>query len=223
MFNMMNMKKLLTILLTAIFVTVSCDQHDEIWEQLRDHEQRIEQLEKQCRELNSNVEALQAILAAVQQNDYVTDIIKVMEDGVEVGYSITFSKSGTITIYHGADGSAGTNGATPQIGVKKAEDGSYYWTSDGEWITDENGDKILAAYSDGGDGKFITPQFRIVDDVWYVSYDNGNSWRMIEIPAAGTDSSGGDSFFKDVIYDGEYICFIQIGRASCRERVCLSV
>ena len=181
-------------------MVVSCERYEEIWEKLRDHEQRIEQLEKQCRELNSNVKALQTILAAVQQNDYVTDVMKVMENGVEVGYSITFAKSGTITIYHGADGAAGTTGATPQISVRKAEDGSYYWTSNGEWITDENGDKIPAAYSDGGDGKYITPQFRIVDDVWYVSYDNGNSWREIE---SGNDEE--DPLFKSVSYDGSYV------------------
>ena len=198
MFNMMNMNKLLAILWAAIFVTVSCDRHDEIWEQLRDHEQRIEQLEKQCRELNSNIAAIQTILAAVQQNDYVTQVMKVMEDGVEVGYSITFAKSGTITIYHGA---AGTTGATPQIGVKKAEDGSYYWTSNGEWITDENGDKIPAAYSNGGDGKYITPQFRIVDDVWYVSYDNGNSWRVIVMG----DNEEEEQFFQNVTYDSKYV------------------
>ena len=192
------MKKLLTIFFAAIFVTVSCDQHNEIWEQLRDHEQRIEQLEKQCRELNSNVEAIQTILAAVQQNDYVTDVMKVIENGVEIGYSITFAKSGTITIYHGA---AGTNGGTPQIGVKKASDGAYYWTSDGEWITDENGDKIPAAYSDGGDGKYITPQFRIVDDVWYVSYDNGNSWRVVVMG----DNEEEEQFFQNVTYDSKYV------------------
>ena len=103
--------------------------HKDIWNELRDHEQRIEQLEQQCRELNSNIEAVQAILAAVQQNDYVTEVMKIMEDGVEVGYSITFAKAGTITIYHGANGA---DGGTPSIGVKKASDGSYYWTSNGE-------------------------------------------------------------------------------------------
>ena len=195
------MKRLFNILCAVLLLALTACQYDEIWEQLRDHEQRIEQLEKQCRELNSNVEALQAVLAAVQQNDYVTEIMKVMEDGVEVGYSITFSKSGTITIYHGADGSAGTNGATPQIGVRKAEDGSYYWTSDGEWITDENGDKIPASYSDGGDGKYITPQFRIVDDVWYVSYDNGNSWRVIVMG----DNEEEEQFFQNVTYDSKYV------------------
>ena len=52
------MKKILTILLTAITLAMSCDQHEDIWNELRDHEQRIEQLEKQCRELNSNMQAV---------------------------------------------------------------------------------------------------------------------------------------------------------------------
>ena len=191
------MKRLFNILCAVLLLSLTACQYDEIWEKLREHEQRIEQLEKQCCELNSNIAAIQTILAAVQQNDYVTEVMKIMENGVEVGYSITFAKSGTITIYHGADG---TNGDTPQIGVKKASDGVYYWTSNGEWITDENGDKIPAAYSDGGDGMFITPQFRIVDDVWYVSYDNGNSWRVIE----PTDEDE-DELFQNVTYDQRYV------------------
>ena len=194
------MKRLFNILCVVLLLALTSCQHEDIWNELREHEQRIEQLEKQCRELNSNIEAIQTILAAVQQNDYVTEVMKIMEDGVEVGYSITFAKSGTITIYHGTDGTDGAAGATPQIGIKKASDGAYYWTSNGEWITDENGDKIPAAYSDGGDGMFITPQFRIVDDVWYVSYDNGNSWRVIE----PTDEDENE-LFQNVTYDQRYV------------------
>ena len=98
------MKKLFTtILCSMLLLAVSGCQHEDIWNELREHEQRIEQLEKQCRELNSNVEAIQAILTAIQENDYVTEIMKIMENGVEVGYSITFAKGGTVTIYHGTD------------------------------------------------------------------------------------------------------------------------
>ena len=195
------MKRIYTIFCAVMMMAVAGCQHEEIWDKLNDHEQRIEQLERQCRELNSNIEAIQTILAVVQQNDYVTEVMKIMENGVEVGYSITFAKSGTITIYHGTDGTDGASGATPQIGIKKASDGAYYWTSNGEWITDENGDKIPAAYSDGGVGMFITPQFRIVDDVWYVSYDNGNSWRVI----AMGDNEGAEQFFQNVTYDSKYV------------------
>ena len=198
-YNMM--KRLFNTLLTVLLLALTGCQHEEIWDKLNDHEQRIEQLEKQCRDLNSNIEAVQKILQALQEHDYVTEVMKIMENGVEVGYSITFAKSGTITIYHGTDGTDGAAGATPQIGIKKASDGAYYWTSNGEWITDENGDKIPAAYSDGGDGKFITPQFRIVDDVWYVSYDNGNSWRVIVMG----DNEGTEQFFQNVTYDSKYV------------------
>ena len=194
------MKKFAVIIITLLSA-ISCTNLDEVWAELREHEERIEKLEALCNKLNSNVEAIQTILTALEQNDYVTDIVKVMEDGVEVGYSITFAKGGTVTIYHGTDGTDGAAGATPQIGIKKASDGAYYWTSNGEWITDENGDKIPAAYSDGGDGKFITPQFRIVDDVWYVSYDNGNSWRVIVMG----DNEGTEQFFQNVTYDSKYV------------------
>ena len=162
------MKRFAYIILAAIATLVSCNTYDyeSILEQLRDHESRIQKLEALCNKLNSNVEAIQAILTAMEQNDYVTDIVKVMEDGVEVGYSITFAKGGTVTLYHGADGTDGTDGkdgAAPKIGIKKAQDGEYYWTADGEWMTDENGEMIPAVVADDPDGEYVTPQFRIAD------------------------------------------------------------
>ena len=172
------MKKLIILCTTLVLAVTAC-QHQEIWEELRDHEQRIEQLEKLCRELNSNIEAMQAVLTAVQQNDYITDVMKLVENGVEIGYSITFAKGGTVNIYHGADGSDSTDGTSPKIGVKKAPDGAYYWTSDGEWLTNDQGAMIPATVTDP-DGNYVTPQFRVADGLWFISYDNGNSWREIE-------------------------------------------
>ena len=97
------MKKLLTILCTALMLATSCERYEDILDRLNSLEQRVEELENQCRRLNSNVDALQTVLSAVQQNDYVTEVMKIMEDGAVVGYSITFAKAGTITIYHGED------------------------------------------------------------------------------------------------------------------------
>ena len=104
------MKRFAYIILTAVTTLVSCTNLDEIWAELRDHEERIQRLEALCNRLNSNVEAIQTILTALEKNDYITDIVKVMEDGVEVGYSITFAKGGTVTIYHGTDGADGKDG-----------------------------------------------------------------------------------------------------------------
>ena len=171
------MKKYISILLATLALATSCTRFDDsaIWEELLNHKERIEKLEAECNRLNSNIEALQTILEALQANDYVTDITKIVEDGTEVGYSITFAKGGTVTIYHGTDGT------TPKIGVQKAGDGQYYWTSNGEWLTGEDGEKIPATVATT-DGKYITPQFRIVEGVWYISYDNGNTWKQLPVP-----------------------------------------
>ena len=75
------MKKLFIILIMAVAMAVSC-HHEDIWNELRDHEERIQRLETLCNKLNSNIEAMQAVLTALEQNDYVTDIVKVVENGI---------------------------------------------------------------------------------------------------------------------------------------------
>ena len=184
-----------------LLLAVSGCQHEDIWNELREHEQRIEQLEKRCRELNSNVEAIQAILTAIQQNDYVTEVMKIMEDGVEVGYSITFAKGGTVTIYHGTNGA---DGAAPQISIRKAQDGKYYWTADGEWMTDENGEMIPAVVANDPDGEYITPLFRVADGKWDASGDNGNTWMEIW----NISEDGNCRFFQSVTYNNDYLTLI---------------
>ena len=200
------MKRFIAIVLTLAAV-IACQRFDyeSILEQLRDHEERIAKLEAECRKLNSNIVALEAVLDAISSNDYVTEVVKIMEQGVETGYSITFAKGGTVTIYHGTDG---TNGSTPKIGIRKAADGEYYWTADEEWLTDEEGNKIPAAHSDSGDGRYITPQFRIAEGVWYISYDNGNSWKEIEAGKENGSTENDGLFFKDISYDGDYLYLI---------------
>ena len=136
------MKRYIYIIL-AVISLVACEKNDinKIWEQLRDHEARIQKLEALCNKLNSNIEAMQAVLTALEQNDYVTDVVKVVENGIEVGYSLTFAKGGTVTIYHGSNGA---DGAAPKVSIRKAADGEYYWTADGEWMTDDEGNMIPA-------------------------------------------------------------------------------
>ena len=68
------MKKVF-IIITAIISIISCTNLDEVWNELRDHEERIQKLGALCNKLNSNIEAMQAVLTALEQNDYVTDIL----------------------------------------------------------------------------------------------------------------------------------------------------
>ena len=54
--------------------------------------------------MNTNITSLQLIVEALQGNDYVTGVTPVVENGKTIGYTITFIKSGPVTIYHGKDG-----------------------------------------------------------------------------------------------------------------------
>ena len=156
------MKKLLTYLLSAMMIfAVGCSEEFDdsaIWENLNSLESRVAALEQLCKQMNTNITSLQSIVEALQNKDYVTSVAPITEDGKTIGYTITFSKSGAVTIYHGKDGKDGQNGAngkdgyTPTIGVAKASDGKYYWTLDSEWLTDKDGNKIPATGKDGKDG-----------------------------------------------------------------------
>ena len=121
-------------------------------------EDRVTALEKLCAEMNSNITALQGIVNAATTGDYITNVTPLVTDGVTTGYTIEFAKSDPITIYYGkdgvngTDGTNGTDGHTPAINVKQDTDGIWYWTIDGEWLLDENCQKVKAVGLDGKDG-----------------------------------------------------------------------
>jgi hypothetical protein len=208
------MKKIIfSIMIMFAFVACETDA-TAIWDKLKDHEARIAKLETLCDQLNTNISSLQAILSALENNDYVTGVTPIVEGGKEIGYTITFTKSKPITIYHGKDGEKGQDGEngkdgedgqdgkdgedgqTPIIGVKMDEDGIYYWTLNGEWLLDDQGNKIKAVGLDGANGENgITPKLKIENDYWYVSYDDGATW--IELfKAVGEQGEKGDKETK---------------------------
>ena len=87
----------------------------------------------------------------------------------------------------GTDGTNGTNGAdglTPSIG------------ENGNWWIGATDTGVKAAATDGADGKDgadgtngvdgRTPQLKIGNDnLWYVSYDNGQNWESLNVKATG--------------------------------------
>ena len=223
------MKKIITIILLGMSLFVGCENiyRDELAQIHKEIDDINARLDAFCNETNTNIAALQTMIAALQAKDYVTGVVPVIENGKEVGYQITFDKSGKVTIYHGKDGADGADGAdgkdgkdgyTPQIGVRLHTDGIYYWTLDGEWLTDENGNMIKAVGVDGTDGKdgedgtdgaagpqgpqgeqgepgkdAVAPQLRIEDGDWYISVDGGKTWDYLGQATgdAGQDGAAG--------------------------------
>ena len=152
----------------------------------------FEALQRLCNETNTNLSALQTIVTALQNNDYIRSVGPLTENGKVVGYTIKFAKSNPIVIYNGKDGTDGVDGNTPVIGVKKDGDGIYYWTLDGEFII-VDGQKIKAQGTDGSDGADgVTPKLEIREGYWWISYDNGTNWTQLG-KATGEDGKDADS------------------------------
>ena len=176
--------------------------------------------------MNTNIVSIQTIVNVQQSGDYITGIVEIKKDGKVIGYTITFANHEPITIYHGQDGKDGADGkdgqdgtngssSTPVIGVAKDTDGVYYWTLNGEWLLDDNGNKLPVSGSNGqngtngSDGQYgedgkdgedgtagaggkdgVTPQLKIEEGYWYVSYDNGSTWKELG-KAVGEDGKDG--------------------------------
>ena len=82
---------------------VSCYDDSDLRATLDDHEQRLEAID-------SNIAALQTLVEAVEDADYIVSVKVIKKDGEEVGYEITFAEHGEIEIYHGTDGKDGKDG-----------------------------------------------------------------------------------------------------------------
>jgi hypothetical protein len=226
------MKKLWSMLaiLAALFIVSCGDDYDDtaIKNQINDLENRVANLEQLCQQMNTNISSMQTILNALQERDYITSVTPIKEGDAVIGYTINFAINDPITIYHGKNGADGKDGYVPVIGVAKFEDdGLYYWTLDGEWLTDAEGNKVRAQGLDGGTGDGgsegsagkdgITPQLKIKLNYWYISYDNGATWERLG-PATGADGANGrpgkdgDSFFENVYEDEDgYVHFVLVG------------
>ena len=237
------MKKLLyaVMLVLGMSAAISCEKFDDtdIWKEISALQSRVSKLEDMCKEMNTNISSLQTVVGALQNNDYITNVAPVVKAGETIGYTITFAKSGSITILNGEngkdgvdgqdgqdgqdgkDGEDGKDGTTPVISIVLGEDGLYYWTINGEYLLDANGNKIATSGKDGIDGKDgedgqdgkdgITPQLKIENGGWYVSVDNGATWKYLgsatstsSSPIVSVDTSN-DDFVSFVLNDGSSI------------------
>lgn len=192
------MKKLLFLSLCLPLLWCSgCNEYDDqpIRDRIDGIEDRLEYLEDLCRQMNSEIGTLQELVQALLNQDSVQGVTPIVRDGQTVGYTITFTKSAPISIYNGEDGKSAS---APVIGVAQ-EEGVWYWTVDGSWMTAPDGQKISAEGKQGAQG--ATPQLRIAEGYWELSYD-GTTWTRLG-QASGEPGEQGDSLFSGVDPDGE--------------------
>lgn len=172
-------------------ILLGCDKYDDsaLKSDIDDLKSRVAALEQRCKNMNENLSSLQAIVDAIQKQDGIVSVVD-LQDGQ--GYSVKFVSGKVIYLYNGK---SGEDGVTPKISVRQDSDGLYYWIVNGEWLL-VDGKKVRADGHDGLNGKdgqdAITPQFKIEDRFWYISYDNGKSWTELG-KAVGDDGDNGQN------------------------------
>ena len=175
------------IAIASVLLFAACEKYDDsaLVARMDKAEANIKELQTLLSQINTTISGLANTVDALQKQDRIVSVSK-LDDGN--GYVVEFSQSGKITIYNGKngidgkdgkDGTNGTNGTngqdgkTPTIGVKLDADGNYYWTVNGEYLLDENGNKIAAT------AHVATPQLRINNGNFEISYNGGVTWEII--------------------------------------------
>ena len=208
------------LLVTVITFTYGCRDTwlDRMWmsnvayeDSIKENALRLARLQDICDSLDREMVSLRALAKAIDEKDYIIGIDSVWENGKTVGYLISFKHNNPVRISHGRDGKDGQpgsdgqdgfdgdNGVAPTIGMTPTPDGRYCWTINGKVILDDTGRPV---YVDGEDA--VPPRFKSENGVWFVSYDDGNSW----IQTGPSEGKRGDSMFKDVTISDTEVRFI---------------
>ncbi|MBO4263182.1 MAG: Ig-like domain-containing protein [Bacteroidales bacterium] len=174
---------------------LACEKYDDsrLWDKIDQLEERIGVIEQKLRGINTDIQALQAAVSALQSRRDIMSVVPITG-----GFTIVFSDGQSYDIVSGSG-----NGETAVIGVKE-EGGRYYWTittgGTTRYLTDDAGNKLPVTGADG-----VTPRLKVDNEgYWMVSYDGGRNYEYVlddagnRVPAIAESGSG---FFRDVRYE----------------------
>ncbi len=187
------MKRIFSIILSAVLMlsAVSCTK--EIQEGINTMIKRISELETVMISINEYYSNTSKVVAALEEHDMIRSITPVKK-GESDAYLVTFVSGHTLTLLQGIDG------ISPNLGIRKYDDGIFYWTvqygsEEPQWLLSNLGLKIRASA--------MTPLMKIEDGWWQYSYDGGASYiRLCE--ATGEP---GTSVFKNISISDSFVAF----------------
>ncbi len=192
------MKKIGSILMLLALCLISCNNTDDLQDDVDALKIRVTALESQIRDINKNIESVSEL---VQNGIFITRI----EEQADA-YALTLNNGQTLSLYMKND----KNLLCPLIGIDK--DG--YWTV---CYDTEAGFKQLLVDGEpvkakGEDGK--TPEFTVdADGFWKIRYGKEEEFRFVykegtteKVSATGGGSAATDSFFEKVeVADNELV------------------
>ena len=176
----------LPLLLSMLFLSALTGCTGMVQDELDETHAKLKALQDVAAVANNELTALSKIVSLLDDSHTIDPVSLKMTDD---GYEVTFRDGKTIVIPFGKDGVDGRT--LIPVGVKQDEDSLYYWTVDGEWLTDDEGNKMRAGATDGAAGEAgadgIVPQIKVEDGSWWISYDE---WETKEELATCDEMNG---------------------------------
>ena len=154
-------------------------------------------LDSFCEIMNANIASLQAIVEAFEGDDYVASFEETKNSMPEdyVTYSVKFNAGSSAVIWCRKDGN--DSKGVPQISAAQDENGKWYWTLDGKWLS-IGGSTVPVL--EGEDA----PRICAKDGRWMISGDAGATWKDLS-EMDGQAVSPGKYIFDDVYKKGSFL------------------
>lgn len=193
----------------AAALTACSVEYDEgpLRDRIDDLNAQIDALEQLATASNADIAAVRKVFQAVETGDIITSCVPFTDEN-GTGYKITFYQNGEVKVYNGlngadgndaangadgSDGKPGVDGVSPVITALQDTDGKWYWAIDDDgdseydphFLLDDSGNKVCLTLelNAGKDG--AVPQLKIVDGVWYVSYEQGEWTELGPVGTSG--------------------------------------
>ena len=158
-----------------------------VQQELDDTHAKLAALQELVATVNKEINDLDKIVSALDDTHTIKpETFQETEDG----YEVSFNDGTKIFVPYGKDGEDGET--LIPVGVLQEEDSLYYWQVNGEWLLDDEGNKIRAGATDGGDAS--VPQIKVEDGFWWVSIDGGKTFDKI----ASCEEMNGVGVFSNI-------------------------
>ena len=184
---------IIAILLAGMLLATGCA--NQYYTKIDELEERVEELQRICDKINSDLSALRNLVTALEKQDMVTGITELRDGSTVTGYRINFVEHDPVTISNGSDGKK------PLVGSRQdPDDKNWYWTvqyGDGtvEWLLAPDGSKMLSIG--------VLPYVAIRDG-WFCYTLDGKEWIKLGV----ADGQNGDQMFQSVdTRNDDYVIF----------------
>ena len=175
-----------------------------------------EDYSSQLKALNANIETLRKIYEAKASNNYVKNVVPIVQDADTLGFQLVFSDNSTVTAYNGKPA------AMQSVGIAQYTDGEYYWAiienGNVQWLYDDLERMVQATPSEGQ-----TPIFMLDDSFgdgkYYWAFKYGEAGiKMYLYDENGKKVVASDTnvvqLFSDVKVADNYVVFTPVAGAS---------